>query len=66
MYEYQKRVVKEAEELYEKIFALDKFIKSDNFSTSVLVSEQARLVRQFNAMKTYHDILIERVENFVF
>lgn len=66
MYEYQKRVVKEAEELYEKIFALDKFINSDNFSTSVLVQEQARLVRQFNAMKTYHSILVERIENFCF
>lgn len=63
MLPYQERVVEESEELRARIDALGSFLEavSDDL---VDPAELSRMHRQFQAMATYHRILIERIKFF--
>lgn len=60
---HEERVVKEAEELEEKINKLDNFIKSALFE-SLPDLDQGLLATQLSAMFTYYGILVLRIEKF--
>ena len=62
---YQQRVLEEKEQLDVSIRKLDKFINSDEFTSSVVSDEQARLKLQLFLMKQYSDVLNERLKAFV-
>lgn len=63
MLPYQERVMKEANELNDKINKLRIFIGSDTF---ILLTKKERdlLHHQYNIMNTYSDILSDRIELF--
>lgn len=62
---HQQRVVDEKKELDDKILKLDTFIKNEQGPfISLSTEEQDRLRRQFTAMKSYTDILDERIQAF--
>jgi hypothetical protein len=62
---HQQRVVREKEELDEKLSKLSSFISSPAFVTTVNdENEVARLVCQEEIMKDYSAILAERIESF--
>lgn len=60
---YQKRVVEERNELFDKLEKLNFFIDGEVFKT-VDVQERNRLFRQAVAMVEYLDILDERITAF--
>jgi hypothetical protein len=60
---HEERVVKEKEELDEKLSKLRLFFTSETFG-EVNANEQARLKRQEEAMNTYSEILGERIAAF--
>lgn len=62
---HQERVVREKDELDQKLAALSAFISSENFQLIVLDEEErGRLVCQEEVMKDYSAILEERIANF--
>lgn len=61
---HQQRVVDEAHELGERLAKLRAFIGTP-FFYGLSFDEQARLVRQESAMRTYYGILLERIEAWV-
>ena len=60
---YQGRVVAEKAELDAKLYALATFANTPVFS-SLDPAEQDRMVRQSRAMRSYSDILGERIAAF--
>lgn len=60
---HQERVVEEQRELGEKLEKLTAFIQSETFN-KVDRPEQFRLIRQQSAMRTYHEILGQRIAAF--
>jgi hypothetical protein len=60
---YQERVIAERDDLQQKIEALDRFTGSDTFR-SLKLKEQYRQVRQLNHMRSYREVLNERIEDF--
>lgn len=60
---WQLRVIKEHIELKRRIQSLLEFQRTDIFK-QLRVAEQNRLIRQFNIMKQYLQVLQERIENF--
>jgi hypothetical protein len=63
MLDYQGRVVKERDQLSEKIDKLRTFTNSAVYVT-LPYKERGRLTRQYLAMATYLDILNERIAAF--
>lgn len=63
MKEWQKRVVEERQELYERIVKLEIFLRN-KASEKIPVEEQDRLSRQRRIMREYGQILTERIDNF--
>jgi len=65
---YQKRVVKEKEDLDEKIEALTAYIGANGTAEGQFASlhggERERLVRQLSCMREYSEILGERITAF--
>ena len=64
MQDYQKRVLREKEDLDDKFSRITAFIKKDHCEREVGQAEFIRLVNQASAMKRYSDILGERIANF--
>lgn len=63
MKDWQKRAIKEAEELEEKIVKLSEFLNSDEFIN--LDNEDKRLLtQQYDHMQDYHSVLRHRVDLF--
>lgn len=60
---YQERVIAERDDLQQKIDALERFTGTDQMR-SLSLKEQYRLVRQLNHMRSYRDVLNERIEDF--
>lgn len=60
---YQERVIAERDDLQQKIEALERFTGTDQMR-SLSLKEQYRLVRQLNHMRSYRDVLNERIEDF--
>jgi hypothetical protein len=63
MEDYQQRVIKEKEELDEKLEKLHKFIMSDIFN-KIQTEQKGLLIRQRRVMDEYSAILKERIELF--
>jgi hypothetical protein len=63
MQPYQERVVDERNELAEKVEKLRIFLSSASF-IALRVAEQDRLVRQYQHMTAYLDILNQRILAF--
>ena len=63
LYPHQQRVVKEKEELDEKLEKLLRFFMGDVYK-KLDIAEQDRLSAQATAMKRYSDILGERIAAF--
>lgn len=61
MKDFFKRLVEEQTELEEKIFKLNMFIRSENFST-LNVENRSLLRTQLRTMQTYDLILKRRIE----
>jgi len=61
--DYKVRVMQEANQLAEKTASLHNFIGSEMFE-SLPVREQGLLMVQHEAMKMYHNALIERIKLF--
>ena len=66
MQEYQKRVVQEYEEVWDRYFKLGKFLNdaTQGMLEQIGAEEAARLQRQFRIMDEYAQVLRERIENF--
>lgn len=65
MQPHQQRVVDEQIELQDKITKLNNFMHiGENFFKFCDEDEQIRLIRQYNAMCAYNDVLKERIANF--
>lgn len=62
--EYQERVVKENEELEEKIKSLRTFLERLLEGVKVPIEEWNRLEKQLEVMREYARILRERIDNF--
>ena len=63
--DHQQRVVTENKELDEKLQKLKAFIESEKFASVVTdLAERERLIRQEKAMRTYSEILKERIAAF--
>lgn len=60
---YQERVIKEREELQEKIEKLDIWLRSDK-SVELPPEDQFLLRAQFDVMKLYSTLLLRRIEKF--
>ncbi len=61
--ELQERLYREDNELFEKIMKLEDFINSKRINE--ISDEQANLLEvQFQAMRTYHQVLRARINNF--
>lgn len=60
---HQQRVVKEQEDLLDKIKKLEIFLWNDLFN-SLDSREKTRLIQQLAYMKSYCYILTERIHNF--
>lgn len=60
---HQERVVKEHEELLNRVVKLEDFIGGTVFA-NLPVNEQVRLKLQFKLMEAYDDVLTERIRNF--
>lgn len=60
---YQERVIAERDDLQQKIEALERFTGTDQMR-SLSLKDQYRLVRQLNHMRSYRDVLNERIEDF--
>lgn len=63
MHEHQLRVIKERDDLLEKITKLTTFLMSDA-SAHVTPEEKDRMWRQLYTMLSYGNILSERIGNF--
>jgi len=63
MEDYQIRVIKERDELKEKIEKLDIFYRSNKFDSLDDIN-QNHLIRQLEYMQGYLEILSERIELF--
>jgi hypothetical protein len=63
MPEYQKRVIKERNDLVGKIIDLTRFFNSDKFD-KLPQAERARIYKQLEIMDEYSRILNERIVNF--
>lgn len=63
MLAHEERVITEKNELTKKLVKLITFIGSDRFN-DVHFSERSRLSRQPDIMKSYLDILNERIATF--
>lgn len=61
---FQGRVLKEKEELDEKIAKLSTFVNDKEKYASLSGAEQRRLFRQFDAMRSYSEVLGERIAAF--
>lgn len=61
--EYQLRVVKEYNELINKLTGLRKFIEGELFKT-LKIEEQGRLLLQNSIMEAYTVVLSLRISNF--
>ena len=64
MLPHQERVLKEKEELNEKLLKLKVFINKSNDFLSLDASERNRLLNQMNVMGEYSRILGERIAAF--
>lgn len=65
MEDYQRRVVKEKQELDEKIKDLQSFIESDSFPIKCIkTQEQSSLKEQLRVMYAYSQILKIRINRF--
>lgn len=62
MDDFKVRLEQEQKELSEKISKLSIFIAKDSFYDIPKI-QQSLLVVQLDAMKTYHQVLIQRLEN---
>lgn len=60
---HEVRVVQERTELVEKITKLHQFMSSDSYST-LKELDKINLVRQEQAMITYSEVLLERINSF--
>jgi hypothetical protein len=60
---YQERVVKEKEELDDKLSRLRPFVKDNVFKT-LPETEQERVIRQLGLMEAYSKVLGERIASF--
>ena len=63
MKDYQERVVKEKQELDEKIYSLAQFLTTPTF-VNLHKDERTRLIAQYGTMRAYSYILGERINNF--
>lgn len=61
---HQQRVVDEKQELDVRLAALANFFLNPIFS-KLLAAEQARMVRQAEAMRLYSEVLGERIDAFL-
>jgi len=62
---HQQRVIIEANELTDKLNALNSFVTTDNAIFMKLdEKEQKRLIRQLTFMELYWGVLHERINNF--
>lgn len=66
MQDFQERVVKEQKELLNKVAALRQFIKTSKFYTALPYDEQGRLQLQLFLMSEYSNVLLDRIDNFVY
>ena len=64
MEEYQKRVIQERADLYERIEKLAAFVKSEKFK-ELPADEGVSMACQLGAMGLYHHFLEERIARFV-
>lgn len=64
MQDYKLRVIKERDDLLEKIKKLTTFLMSDA-STHVSTEEKDRMWRQLYAMLSYGNVLSERIGSFI-
>lgn len=65
MQPHQQRVVDELNELQVKIDALSNFIDANDSFKNLDWDEKVRMVLQRNAMKSYADILQQRISAFI-
>lgn len=63
MQPYQERVIIEKSELDTKIEKLETFLFGDGFPL-LQKAEQIRMAQQFGYMRSYSEVLRERIENF--
>lgn len=61
---FQERVVKEKEELDDKIGKLQHFLNDNSTYAGLPEAEQLRMSEQLSAMTRYSEILGERIKNF--
>lgn len=64
MQPHQQRVVDEKTELDIKLEKLEQFILSNSLFQKLSTDEQIRMCRQQNAMKSYSEVLGERIAAF--
>lgn len=64
MEDYQKRVLKEREELGTRLDALADFISGSKLFPTLHEDEKDRLKRQLDSMQVYYTVLTERMDNF--
>lgn len=64
MTDFQKRVIEERKDLYEKCEKLNAFIASSPIYKTLPVDEQVRLRMQLLVMNQYATILAERIAEF--
>ena len=61
--EWQQRVLKEMEELEDKVLKLHKYVESQAFQ-SLHVVDKSLLLEQLQVMRMYRGILISRTQRF--
>ena len=61
---HEQRVVKEVADLEERLLKLEAFLNGGSAATTVSTSELNRLHRQVIIMRSYRDVLNERIEAF--
>ena len=64
MKEYQTRVVKECQELEEKLISLYAFLASKQFEAIPSAEDRDLLKMQYYSMKVYSGILLHRIARF--
>ena len=60
----QNRLYREDDELFEKIMKLEDFLNTNNKFTNISNSQRNLLEVQFQAMRTYHQTLRARINDF--
>lgn len=60
---FQERVIAEQDELVRRIVDLECFVSGQQF-LALSSEERARMTRQLAAMRTYSEVLGERIVNF--